>query len=98
MNIRTVVVLATPVLLAVGCSSAELKEAGGNAAAAAGDAVAQIAADPSKALTPAGIAVLVGVFVSGFLGRQIPSFTKSVASGTGGLLAKGFGKLFGKKE
>ena len=76
-----------------GCTTAELQESGGNVVGAVGDAVGAIAADPSKAFTPEGIAVLVATFLTGFFGRQAASLAKWTASGTGGWLVRVFGKF-----
>lgn len=92
--------LAAVGLSAIGCTVAELKDAGANVSSAASDAVAAVAADPSKAFTPEGLAVIASVFVAGFFAKQGASVGKSLASGTGGLLVKAIGKITGlfKKE
>jgi hypothetical protein len=77
-----------------GCSLQEVKESGGNALGAVGDTVGAIAADPSNAFTPQGLAVLAATFVTGFFSRQSASLAKWAASGTGGWLVRTFGSFF----
>lgn len=84
--------LAVAAAALAGCTWAEVQETGGNAGGAVGDAVGAIAADPSKAFTAEGLAVLIGTFVTGFFARQAASISKWAVSGTGG----GFIKLLTK--
>jgi len=82
------------ILFFAGCTAQELKESGSNAVGAAGDAVGAVAADPSKAFTPQGLAVLVATFVAGFFGRQAVSVAKWAGSPAAGWLVRTFGNIF----
>ncbi len=90
-----VATLAAPVAL-VGCTLAEIREALGFAGEEAGKTVVKVAADPSLAATPQGIAILLGTAAAGFLSRELSSLTVRGAKAGAGPLAKLLAKLFSK--
>lgn len=89
--------LATATLIAlIGCTAAEVHDGLNNAGSSAVDAVTTVLTHPETAFTPAGLLTLIGVFATGFVGREAASLSKSAASGTGGWLANTYVKFFPK--